>query len=126
MLAYAGVCMVAYAVGRQLLPRVALFKPDLIFVSAGFDGHKDDLQGNGGGLLLRDQDYEWITQKLVQLADNYSGGRLISVLEGGYHVPEQSELRVTRSGAVNLSRRAPSIGALASSVAAHVQALVAR
>ena len=117
--------MVAYAVGRQLLPRVALFKPDLIFVSAGFDGHKDDLQGNGGALLLRDEDYEWITQKLVQLADNYSGGRLISVLEGGYHVPEQSEVRVTRSGAVNLSRRAPSIGGLASSVAAHVQALVA-
>ena len=44
-------------VATYLLPSVADFKPDLILISAGFDGHRDDVQGNGGGLLLADQDY---------------------------------------------------------------------
>lgn len=44
-------------VADHLLPPLADFKPDLILVSAGFDGHKDDLQGNGGGLQLDDDDY---------------------------------------------------------------------
>lgn len=44
-------------VATYLLPSVADFKPDLILISAGFDGHRDDVQGNGGGLLLADEDY---------------------------------------------------------------------
>jgi len=59
-------------VAKLLLPRLALFKPDLILVSAGFDGHKDDVQGNGGGLQLLDEDYTWITKELVNIADKYS------------------------------------------------------
>jgi acetoin utilization deacetylase AcuC-like enzyme len=60
------------AVTKCLLSRVAEFKPDLILVSAGFDGHKDDFQGNGGGLQLVDEDYGWITQQLVDIANKYS------------------------------------------------------
>lgn len=59
-------------VTERLLSRVAEFKPDLILVSAGFDGHKDDFQGNGGGLQLIDEDYGWITQQLVDIANKHS------------------------------------------------------
>lgn len=59
-------------VAKLLLPRLAHFKPDLILVSAGFDGHKEDVQGNGGGLELLDQDYAWITKELVHIADKFS------------------------------------------------------
>ena len=59
-------------VATRLLPRLADFKPDLILVSAGFDGHRDDVQGNGGGMLLIEDDYAWITRQLVDVADSFS------------------------------------------------------
>ena len=73
------------------------FKPEIIFVSAGLDAHKDDPLGE---FLLADKDYAWLGQQLTYLANTYAKGRLISMLEGGY----------------NLS-------ALASSAAAYVEAL---
>jgi hypothetical protein len=59
-------------VASRLLPRLTDFKPDLILVSAGFDGHRDDVQGNGGGMLLVEDDYAWITRQLVDVADSFS------------------------------------------------------
>ncbi len=59
-------------VASRLLPRLADFKPDLILVSAGFDGHKDDVLGNGGGVQLVEDDYAWITRQLVHVADTFS------------------------------------------------------
>lgn len=60
---------------------LATFSPELILVSAGFDGHSEDPMAH---MRLVESDYYWITQKIAQLAYNSSNGRLVSMLEGGY------------------------------------------
>ena len=64
-----------------ILPRLAAFAPDLIVLSAGFDAHRRDPLA---GLELEAEDFGWVTRKLMDVADAYSGGRVVSVLEGGY------------------------------------------
>ena len=66
-----------------LLPRMRAFKPQLVLVSAGFDAHRDDPVAN---LRLGTEDYAWITGQLVELARAHAGGRIVSVLEGGYNL----------------------------------------
>lgn len=63
------------------LPAVHSFEPELILVSAGFDAHYRDPLGH---LELQDDDYRWITDELSGLAQDSAGGRLVSLLEGGY------------------------------------------
>lgn len=63
------------------LPALDAFKPQMLFVSAGFDGHREDDMGNLG---LVEADYEWVTRHIVQVAQRYAGGRIVSCLEGGY------------------------------------------
>ncbi len=58
------------------------FKPNIILISAGFDAHRDDPLG---GLALTEQDFGWMTRKLAEVSNKYSGGRIISVVEGGYN-----------------------------------------
>ncbi len=79
------------------MPALEDFQPEMIFISAGFDAHREDELGQMG---LVEADYEWITQRLVALAARHSQGRIVSCLEGGYH-----------------------LGALARSVAAHLRVL---
>jgi acetoin utilization deacetylase AcuC-like enzyme len=79
------------------MPRLEAFKPEMVFISAGFDAHREDDLGQMG---LVESDYAWITWKLVDLAKRHAKGRIVSCLEGGY----------------NLS-------ALARSVAAHLRVL---
>lgn len=79
------------------IPRLERFKPEMIFISAGFDAHRDDDLGQLG---LVEADYEWITRRVKDVAERYAKGRIVSCLEGGYH-----------------------LGALARSVAAHVRVL---
>ncbi len=64
-----------------ILPALRRHAPDLIIVSAGFDGHRSDPLGN---INLVEDDYAWVTQKLIDVARERCGGRLVSVLEGGY------------------------------------------
>jgi acetoin utilization deacetylase AcuC-like enzyme len=64
-----------------ILPRLDGFKPDLVIISAGFDAHTRDPLAN---LNLVEADFAWVTGKLMEVADRYSGGRVVSVLEGGY------------------------------------------
>ncbi|WP_332687137.1 histone deacetylase family protein [Bosea sp. (in: a-proteobacteria)] len=64
-----------------VLPRLAAFRPDLVIISAGFDAHWRDPLAN---LNLKEPDFAWATQKLMELADRHAGGRLVSILEGGY------------------------------------------
>jgi len=78
-------------------PALEAYRPQVLFVSAGFDAHREDDLGQLG---LVEADYEWITQRLVALAERHAGGRIVSCLEGGYH-----------------------LGALARSVAAHLRVL---
>jgi len=64
-----------------ILPRLEAFAPELIVISAGFDAHwRDPL----GSLELREEDYAWVTRKLMEIADRSAQGRIVSVLEGGY------------------------------------------
>jgi acetoin utilization deacetylase AcuC-like enzyme len=81
-----------------ILPRLRDFAPDLLVISAGFDAHMRDPLAN---LNLLETDFEWATRKLLEVAEKTAGGRVVSVLEGGYDL----------------------VG-LASSVAAHVSALM--
>lgn len=66
---------------EQLLPRIDAFGPDLILVSAGFDGHARDPYAH---LQLTHEDYYWIGQQLFELARTHANGRLVASLEGGY------------------------------------------
>ena len=79
------------------MPRLREFRPQMIFISAGFDAHREDDLGQLG---MVEADYAWITRQLVALADEHAQGRIVSCLEGGY-----------------------SLSALARSVAAHVRVL---
>jgi acetoin utilization deacetylase AcuC-like enzyme len=81
-----------------ILPRLRDFRPDLIVISAGFDAHQRDPLAN---LNLLEADFGWATRKIMEVADATAGGRVISVLEGGYD-----------------------LDALASSVSEHVIALM--
>lgn len=83
---------------RFILPALKKFKPQLIFVSAGFDAHRDDPLAS---IQLVEADYQWLTTELAVIADEYGHGRIISALEGGYNLK-----------------------ALAASAAAHVKALM--
>ncbi|MEO7744388.1 MAG: histone deacetylase family protein [Usitatibacter sp.] len=70
------------AVERDWLPALEDFKPQMVFVSAGFDAHKDDPLAY---LKLGDEDYRWVTERLVEVADRHAEGRVVSTLEGGYN-----------------------------------------
>ena len=69
------------AMETVILPRLHAFRPDLVIVSAGFDAHKRDPLAN---LNLLEEDFGWATAKLMDVADKHAGGRLVSLLEGGY------------------------------------------
>src|SRR5262245_17666409 len=88
------------AMETVILPRLRDFKADLIVISAGFDAHQRDPLAN---LNLLEADFEWATLKLMEIADATAGGRVVSLLEGGYD-----------------------LNGLANSVAAHVTALMQR
>ena len=64
-----------------ILPRLRSFRPGLIVSSAGFDAHVRDPLAN---LNLVEDDFDWATRKLMEVADAHAGGRVVSVLEGGY------------------------------------------
>jgi len=81
MPAYSGGEKFREAVEQYWIPALDAFRPQLIFVSAGFDGHREDDMGQLG---LVELDYEWVTRKLVAAATRHCEGRIVSVLEGGY------------------------------------------
>ena len=63
------------------IPRLEEFQPEMMFISAGFDAHREDDMGQLG---LTEQDFSWITQRLKDVARRYCKGRIVSCLEGGY------------------------------------------
>lgn len=69
------------AVTTHWLPALDAFQPQLIYISAGFDAHREDDMGNLG---LVEADYEWVTRQLMNVAQRHCQGRMISCLEGGY------------------------------------------
>ena len=81
----------AYTKGAQVrelidthwIPRLEAHRPEMIFISAGFDAHRDDDLGQMG---LVEQDYAWITDRLKSVAARHSKKRMVSCLEGGYNL----------------------------------------
>lgn len=71
------------AVIDHWLPALEDFQPEMIFISAGFDAHRDDELAQ---LCLCTDDYVWITQQIKEMADKNACGRIVSVLEGGYEL----------------------------------------
>jgi acetoin utilization deacetylase AcuC-like enzyme len=95
--AYSGGTQFREAVENIWLPSLADFEPQMVFVSAGFDAHRDDDMASLG---LVEADYAWVTKQIMNVAARYADGRIVSTLEGGYNLQ-----------------------ALARSVAAHVRGL---
>ena len=85
------------AVQEHWLPRLEAFAPEMVFISAGFDAHREDEMGQMG---LVEADYAWMTEQIKAVAARHAKGRIVSCLEGGYH-----------------------LDALARSVAAHIRVL---
>jgi acetoin utilization deacetylase AcuC-like enzyme len=71
------------AVTRHWLPALAAFKPQMVFISAGFDAHRED---DLGQLALVEDDYAWITGQVMAVAREHAQGRIVSCLEGGYNL----------------------------------------
>jgi acetoin utilization deacetylase AcuC-like enzyme len=86
------------AVSQQWMPALDAFRPQMVFISAGFDAHREDDMGRLGWV---EADYAWLTREIVAMADRHAQGRIVSVLEGGY-----------------------ALNALARSAAAHVGVLI--
>ena len=64
-------------------PALERFQPQVLFISAGFDAHRED---DISQLRWRDDDYAWVTRELVAIANRYAAGRIVSMLEGGYAI----------------------------------------
>lgn len=73
---------------QDFLPALNAFKPEIIYISAGFDAHVEDPLAD---LALENADYSWMTQFIKQVAKQHAHGRIISSLEGGYHLPALGE-----------------------------------
>ena len=86
------------AMTERILPALDAFRPELLVVSAGFDAHRDDPLAQ---LLLDEQDYSWVTERLLEIAARHAEGRFVATLEGGYD-----------------------LAALGASVAAHVRVMM--
>jgi len=69
------------AIETHILPALRAFQPGLIMISAGFDAHIEDPLAS---LLLVEDDYSWVTTEIRKIADHHAGGKIVSVLEGGY------------------------------------------
>jgi acetoin utilization deacetylase AcuC-like enzyme len=69
------------------LPRLDAHKPQMIFISAGFDAHREDDMGQ---LALVENDYAWITERIKEVAQRHAKGRIVSCLEGGYDLSSLS------------------------------------
>ncbi|GAA5071570.1 histone deacetylase family protein [Lysobacter panacisoli] len=82
---------------EQLLPTLDSFRPQLLFISAGFDAHKRDPLAQ---IELETQDFDWLTRQLVAIARRHANGRVVSMLEGGYDLAALRECSVAHVGAL--------------------------
>ena len=98
------------AIEYQLLPALRAFNPDLIIISAGFDGTKYDIgnlrhSDNAIGIDLTPLDYEWVTSKIMDIANMCCNGKIISILEGGYgHYKSKQDLLYNNTNTEHFTR----------------------
>ena len=69
------------AFNDRILPALRNFRPDVVLISAGFDAHRNDPLAN---IALVEEDFGWVTAKVLEIAEESASGRVISILEGGY------------------------------------------
>lgn len=81
--AYTAGDVVRQLVNEKWLPALHAHAPQMIFISAGFDAHREDDMGQ---MALVEADYAWITRQIMAVARQYAHGRIVSCLEGGYHL----------------------------------------
>lgn len=81
----------------EMLPVIEQFRPQLLILSAGFDAHMRDPQAD---LMLDAEDFAWLTTQLRQIARRHAGGRVVSLLEGGYDLQALGECSVAHVGAL--------------------------
>ena len=75
--------VIRHIVNKVWIPKLKTFRPEIIFICAGFDGHKDDPMSH---LNFTEEDFHWITEQLVNVSYHCAKGRVISLLEGGYNL----------------------------------------
>ncbi len=81
--AYSDGAKLRAAVESWWLPALEAFRPQMLFVSAGFDAHRED---DMASLSLVEADYTWVTQQIKVVAERHARGRIVSMLEGGYNL----------------------------------------
>lgn len=91
----------------EMLPAIDDFRPQLMLISAGFDAHVQDPQAD---LMLETEDFAWITRELHALARRHAQGRVVSMLEGGYHLQALADSCVAHVGALLESGPGPGGG----------------
>lgn len=77
---------------EQVLPALNLYRPEAVIISAGFDAHRDDPLAD---IELSTACYGWMTTRMLEVADQHAGGRVISMLEGGYNLGRLAECVTT-------------------------------
>lgn len=83
------------------LPALIAHEPDIIFISAGFDAHTNDPLGQTN---WQTKDYEWLTQQIVEAANSLCKGRIVSMLEGGYHLDTLADCALSHIRALDEQR----------------------
>src|SRR5690606_546321 len=81
----------------DMLPQIEAFRPQLLLISAGFDAHMRDPQAD---LMVGTEDFGWLTTELAAIANRHGGGRLVSILEGGYDLQALRECSVAHINAL--------------------------
>lgn len=81
-------------VESEFMPAIHAFKPQMVFISAGFDAHRDDPIA---GLNFHREDYIWVTQRMMEMAKPYAQGRVVSTLEGGYELHALADSEIGRA-----------------------------
>ena len=93
----AGAAEFRHAFEMHILPALTAWAPQLLLISAGFDAHRLDPLAS---LRLGAEDYAWVTAALAEVADRHAGGRIVSMLEGGYSLAALRESTIAHVNAL--------------------------
>jgi acetoin utilization deacetylase AcuC-like enzyme len=85
------------AVENSLMTAAERFRPDLVLISAGFDSRTGDLLGD---FTLTDDDFSDLTHRVMEIAERHAGGRVVSLLEGGYNLEGLASAAAAHAGAL--------------------------
>ncbi len=102
MRAGAGDAAYERAFAEVVVPRLDAFRPEAVIISAGFDAHRDDPLAD---IALSTRCFGWMTERVMEVADSHAGGRVISLLEGGYHLERLADCVIEHLAVLSGQRR---------------------